>query len=102
MTFRKQIAQREKIPLGLRHLLAFDKQVLRVQPVAHEMLPGRALALCNFVFMMWKRQVDSAGVNIPRLTEILHGHRGALNVPAGAPRADRCLPEMFSWFRRFP
>jgi len=101
VTLRKQIAEREEIPLRLRHLLAFDKQMLGMQPIPRERLARRALALRNFVFVMRKCQVDSAGVYIQCLAEIFHGHRGTLNVPAGAPTAERRLPEMFSGFGAF-
>src|SRR5229473_8553619 len=51
---------------------------------------------------MRKCQVDSASMNIQSLSEILHGHRGTLNVPSGAARPKRSFPEMLSRFRRFP
>src|SRR5437879_13682063 len=76
--------------------------MLGVQPVPRERLARRTLALRNFVFVVRKCQVDSAGVNIQCLAEIFHGHGGTLNVPAGSPRAERGLPEMLSGFRRFP
>ena len=52
--------------------------------------------------MMRKGQVHAAGVNIKRLSEILHGHRRAFNVPAGTPRPDTRFPEMLARFRRLP
>src|SRR5260370_11926850 len=73
-----------------------------MQPVPHERLARRCLALRNFVLVMRKCQVDSTSVDIQRLAEVLHGHRGTFNVPAGAPGTDRCLPEALSRFRRFP
>src|SRR6267143_5677780 len=76
--------------------------MLGMQPVPRERLAGRALALRNFVLVMRKCQVDSAGVDIQRLAEVLHGHGGTLNVPAGTPAPNRRLPEMLTWFRRFP
>jgi hypothetical protein len=39
-----------------------------------------------------KDEVDRAGVDVERLAEEVHRHRGALEVPAGAPFADRRLP----------
>src|SRR6266446_9698807 len=76
--------------------------MLGMQPVPSEWLAGRAFALRDFVFVMRKGQVDSAGVNIQRLSEILHGHCGTLNVPSGTPRPKRSFPEMLSRLRRFP
>src|SRR5260370_24242990 len=73
-----------------------------MQPVAHERLAGGAFALSDFVLVMRKCQVDSTGVNIQGLSEILHGHCGALNVPARSAGSDRSLPEVLSRFRGFP
>src|SRR5216110_1911444 len=73
-----------------------------MQPVAYERLAGCAFALRDFVFMVWKCQVDPASMDIQSLAEIFHGHRGTLDVPSGTPAADRGLPEVLSRFRRFP
>ena len=70
--------------------------MLGVQPVANERFSSRRLALGNFVFVMRKGQVDAAGVNVQRLAQIFHGHRGTFNVPAGAAGAERRFPEMLS------
>jgi hypothetical protein len=51
---------------------------------------------------MRKRQVDAAGVNVQRLAEILHGHGGAFDVPAGAAGPDGSFPEMLAGLGRFP
>src|SRR5260370_24752266 len=73
-----------------------------VQPVAHERFARCAFALCNFVLVMRKCQVDSASMNIQSLSEILHGHRRTLNVPSGAARPKRSFPEVLSRLWRFP
>src|SRR5467141_1889250 len=73
-----------------------------MQPVTHESLPSRALALRDFVLVMRKCQVDSTGVNIQCLAEILHGHCGTLDVPSGAAGPKRSFPEVLSRLRRFP
>ena len=62
--------------------------MLGVHPIAHEGLSRRPFALSNFIFVVRKRQIDAAGVNIQRLAKILHGHRGAFNVPTRAALAD--------------
>src|SRR5206468_9064718 len=97
-----QISQSEEVSLRLGHLLAFDEQMFGMQPVAYERLAGCAFALRDFVFMVWKCQVDPASMDIQSLAEIFHGHRGTLDVPSGTPAADRGLPEVLSRFRRFP
>ena len=99
---REKIAQRIEVAERFRHLLAFDNQMLGVQPGAHELLAGGGFALRDFVFVVRKGEIDAAGVNIERVAQILHGHRGALDVPAGASRPDPRLPEMLAGFRRLP
>ncbi len=98
----EKIAEREKVAERFRHLLAFNKEMLGVQPVTRKRLAGGGFALRNFVFVMWECQVDSAGVNIERLAKIFHGHGGAFDVPAGTAGTDRSLPEMLARLRRFP
>jgi hypothetical protein len=41
-------------------------------------------------------------MNINRLAEVFHGHRGALDVPARTPGSNRRFPELFAGLRRFP
>ncbi len=43
-----------------------------------------------------------ARVDVERFAQILHGHRGALDVPAGTPRADLAVPKYFAILGRFP
>src|SRR5437773_11088249 len=75
--------------------------MLGVHPIARERLSGGSFALGNFVFVMRKRKVDAAGVNIERFAEIFHGHGGAFDMPAGAAGADGGFPEMLAGLRRF-
>src|SRR5438552_2193602 len=51
---------------------------------------------------MREGQINSAGVNVQGVAQIFHGHRGALDVPAGAAGTDRSLPEMLAGLGRFP
>ena len=55
-------------------------------------LPGRRLALGDLVLVVREDEVDAAGVDVERLAEVAHAHRGALDVPARAPGPDRGLP----------
>ena len=96
------VAQREVIPQRLRHLLAFHHQELGVQPEAREWLSGERFRLRDFVLMMRKDQVDAARVDIQRLAQILNGHHGAFDVPAGPAAADLLVPENFALLGRFP
>jgi len=75
--------------------------VLAVNPEADERLARRA-SLCAISFLVVREdQVDRAGVDVERFAEELHRHRGALEVPAGAPFADRRLPRGFVSFFAF-
>src|SRR5712691_10262982 len=76
--------------------------MLGVEPITDKVLSRGGFALRDFVFVMGKGEVDAASVNVDRLTEILHGHRGALDVPAGAAATDGCVPEMLAGFGSFP
>src|SRR5260370_11693881 len=51
---------------------------------------------------MGKGEVDAAGVDVDRFAEILHGHGGAFDMPAGAAAADGRVPEMLAGFGSFP
>src|ERR1043166_3495976 len=55
-------------------------------------MPGRAFTLRDLVLVVREDEVYAAGVDVEGLAEILHGHRGALDVPAGAALAERRLP----------
>ena len=49
-------------------------------------------ALRNLVLVVREHEVFAAGVQVERFAEVLHGHGGALDVPAGAAGAERRLP----------
>src|SRR5262249_28572973 len=82
VTLIHQVAQREEIVFRLGHLLAFDKQVLSVNPEADEWFSRHRFALRDLVLMMRKDVVDAATMNIERRAEFLHRHRGTFQVPA--------------------
>jgi len=73
-----------------------------MHPEAREGLAGERFGLGDFVFVMREDQVDAAGVDIERGAEVLDGHHGAFDVPAGPPVADRRVPEMLLRLARFP
>jgi len=102
LTFGEKIAQRIEVAERFRHLLAFDDQVLGVQPHSDERLSRGCLALRDFILVVREGEIDSAGVNIERVAEVLHRHGRAFNVPAGPAGADARLPEVLARLRRFP
>ncbi len=64
-----------------------------VHPVLRERLPVARFRLRDFVFVMWKEQIEPAAVNVERLPEVLHAHRRAFDMPArttGSPGAVPC------------
>src|ERR1700730_11834783 len=103
ITFRDQIAEGGEVLEALRHLLAHRVlKVLRVHPVTDERLFGCGLALCDLVLVVGKDVVDAAGMDVEALAQVLHAHGGALDVPAGAPNAERRLPRLLTRLARLP
>ena len=73
-----------------------------MQPEARERFAGERFRLRDFVFVMREDQIDAAGVDIQRLAQVLDGHHGALDVPAGAAGADGGVPERLAFLGGFP
>ena len=77
-------------------MLALDEQEADVEPVAGEGLCGGGLGLGDLVLVVGEHQVFAAGVEVEGLAEELHGHGGALDVPAGTACAERGLPAILA------
>ena len=92
----KEVAQR------LGHLLIVHVYVAVMHPVMYERLAGRALGLSDFVFVVREQQILAAAVYVDRLAQILHAHRGALDMPAGATHSPRAGPGGFAGLLRLP
>src|SRR5258705_8689355 len=75
--------------------------MFEVDPVADKLLARGAFALRNLVFVMRKDQIDAAGMNVEGLSQVLHRHRRALNVPAGTTAPNFCVPGGFCFCSRF-
>src|SRR5437016_441300 len=69
--------------------------MFEVQPVADKLVAGSAFTLRDFIFVMRKNQIDTAGVQVERFAEVFHRHRRALDVPAGPAAPDAGVP---GWF----
>jgi hypothetical protein len=93
------VAARHHVPQGvevaqrLGHLLPFHQQEFRVQPETGERLAGERFRLRDLVLMVRKDEVHAARVQVERIAQVLDGHHGALDVPAGAAGADLGVPE---------
>ncbi len=79
--------------------LVFDLAGLRadphqaiVHPVTGEWLPRIRFRLRQLVLVVWKREVESAAVNVQRLAEESHTHGRAFNVPARPARSPGTVP----------
>ena len=74
-----------------------------MHPVANKRLAGGGFALGNFAFMMGERVFNPAAVDVERFSQVLHGHGGALDVPAGIAFAPGAGPlHDVPRFRSFP
>ena len=51
---------------------------------------------------MGEYQVDTAGVDVERLPEVLHAHCRTLDMPARTARAEGGLPEVLAGLARLP
>src|SRR5215469_1679157 len=62
----------------------------------------RAGTLRDFVLVMRKDEIETAGVDIEGLPQVGFAHRRALDVPARPPSAPRTIPARKICIRRLP
>ena len=70
--------------------------------MAGEGLVGGGFALRDLVFVVREHEVFAAGVEVEAVAEVLHGHGGALDVPAGTAAADGRIPGGFAGLGGLP
>ena len=88
-----QVAQGRESARALGHLLASRvEEVFRVEPHSDERLLVRGLGLRDLVLVVRKQEIHPARVDVQRFAQIALAHRRALDVPAGSPPAEGCLP----------
>jgi len=92
VAFEEQVAEGVEVTLRLRHLLTFHQKETDVEPVARELDVGAGFGLGDLVFVVREHEIFAAGVEVEGVAEELHGHGGALDVPAGTARADGGVP----------
>ena len=63
-----------------------------MDPDRNDLVADGALGLRDLVLMVGESQIGAARVDIEALAQILHRHRGALDVPAREPLAPRARP----------
>lgn len=73
-----------------------------MHPVIRQRLAGQRLALRAFAFMVGKRQILTAAMDINRIAQKFASHGRALDMPAGASVSPRAVPENLSRLRRLP
>src|SRR5687768_2887340 len=71
------------------HFCSLRQQEGTMAPVTRKGLPRGRLGLGDFVLVMRKDEVDPSGVQIQGLTQEIHRHRRALEVPARATTSPR-------------
>src|SRR5271165_7064042 len=73
-----------------------------MKPEARKSFSGERFGLRDLVFVMRENQIFAAGMQIEAFAEFRHRHDGALQVPAGASRADRSVPRSLTRLGRLP
>ena len=74
-----------------------------MQPEAGERAhAGERLTLSDLVLVVREDEVLPAAVDVDTLTEVAQGHRGALDVPAGASASPRALPRRLAGLGGLP
>ncbi len=76
--------------------------MLGVQPESRERFSGDGFRLRDFIFVVRKREIDAAGVDIERLTQVSHRHYRTLDVPAWPSFADPFIPAWLALLLRLP
>src|SRR4029077_15161872 len=97
-----QVLDGERVAERLRHLLGGQVPEAVVRPLAHEGPPGRGLRLRDLVLVVREDEILAAAVHVEGLAEVLHRHRGALDMPAGPAVAPRALPAGPAWLVLLP
>ena len=97
-----QIPQGEEIPQGLGHLLPFHQQEFPVDPGVDPGVARGTLALGDLVLVVGKDQVHAAAMDIDALTQELHAHGRAFDVPARSPGAPGGIPGGFAGLEGLP
>ena len=73
-----------------------------MEPVPDKGLAAGRFTLGNLVFVVGKDQIRPTPVQIDGLTQELHGHGTAFQVPSRSPLAPRALPKNIPVLRLVP
>jgi hypothetical protein len=97
-----EVADEHEVPERLRHLHAVERHHRRVQPVAHEALPGGRLRLRRLALVVGEDQVAATAVEVHGGPELPQRQGRALDVPPGAARSPQRLPRRLALGRGLP
>src|SRR5437867_10984439 len=92
MPLVKDLADREKVPQRLGHLLLVDLHESVVDPVPGKLLARRRAGLGNLVLVVREDEVLAAPVDVERVAQVLDRHGGTFDVPARASWPPRTRP----------
>ena len=89
-----EAAQGQEVARGFSHLFFSQHEKLSVEPVLN---PGRlacgGLALGDLIAVVYGDVVDTPTVDVELLSEVLHAHGAALNMPARIPPSPWRVPQ---------
>ena len=102
--FLQNVLDCEEVILRLRHFLVVDGDKAIVEPIARKfhVSVDAWIRLCDLILMMREDQITAAAVEVKRLTEILYGHRRALDVPARTSLPPWAVPRRLARLCRLP
>ena len=92
----------EEVAQGFGHFFVINSDETIVQPISSECAAVCRFGLSDFVFMVRENQVFAASVDIECIAQVMFGHYGAFNVPAGSAFTPRGCPAGFAFFFGFP
>ena len=102
MVFIQNFPDSEKIAQRLGHFFIIHAHSAGMHPVVDIFLPGGRFRLGDLVFVVRKRQIRAATVNIKGITQAAGRHGRAFNMPAGPALAPRRIPCHLALLCRFP
>ena len=78
-----QQGDRKELAFGFGHLTGIGVQMMDMEPVVAPFMTKIAFRLSDLIGMVRESIINTTGMNIQILAQMLHGDAGAFNVPAG-------------------
>src|SRR5437660_880394 len=102
MPLVKDLADSEKVPQRLGHLLLVDLHEPIVDPIPSEFLARRSARLGDFVFVVREDKIHASAMDVERFTQVVDRHGRTLDVPARAAGTPRTRPRWFTGLGGLP